>query len=89
MINKFGAKDIILDTDTLDSLYRMRYTAQQAIPVFKIFCGIGTANDDYEEVLKNIISTVGHIQKHQDALYAAQNERTTPSEAPKTNAKLG
>lgn len=89
-INKFGAKDIILDTDTLDSLYRMRYTAQQAIPVFKIFCGIGTANDDYEDVLKNIIGTVGHIQKYQDVLSAAtQSGRATPSEAPKTNAKLG
>ena len=79
IINKFSTTGVSLDTDTLNSVYDMRYAAQQAIPFFKIFRGIGVSNDDYEDVLKNIISTVDRIQKQQDALYVAQSE-TSASE---------
>lgn len=76
-ITTFGNTDTLLDSTTLDSLYKMRSAAQQAMPVFKSFTGIGAANDDYEEVLNKVISGVDHIQGQQDALLAAKNPSAT------------
>jgi hypothetical protein len=82
-VSKFGNESAVLDDATLDSLYKMRSAAQQAMPVFKSFTGIGAANDDYEDVLNKVIERVDHIQTQQDALLSAKQISATVVHQPK------